>query len=194
MWEENLEFALCHISRRGGPAAILSESTQGHDRRFLCGQLAVADLFSKMVTSFRNRTHILMAQGTFTTGDEPTLLGQSAGWWNNMGEQFGEHERYLGISIMMTEHIAKVGHGSSQDFWDQFLTKQYRIIHAQHLHFKDIGVSPSAMDKALSEAITKSAKALLDKLNQWSSTVNQASDSNMKRIQVCSLNDLTNVY
>ena len=62
MWEENLEFALCHISRRGGPAAILSESTQGHDRRFLCEQLAVADLFSKMVMTIFYGTHILMTQ------------------------------------------------------------------------------------------------------------------------------------
>jgi len=40
-------FALRHVSRRGGPAALLSDTTQGCDRRFTIEQLAVADLFSK---------------------------------------------------------------------------------------------------------------------------------------------------
>jgi hypothetical protein len=61
MWQDNLALALRHISRRGGPTAILSEPTQGCDRRFLLEQLAVADLFSELTAS-QVQTQLLIVQ------------------------------------------------------------------------------------------------------------------------------------
>jgi hypothetical protein len=47
-WQPTLDLALRHIARRGGAAALLAETDQGCDRRFLIEQIAVADLFSKL--------------------------------------------------------------------------------------------------------------------------------------------------
>ena len=46
--------------------------------------------------------------GTFTTGNEPFLLGDSATWWTEAGTSSPDYERYLGISKEMTEMVAKV--------------------------------------------------------------------------------------
>jgi hypothetical protein len=46
--------------------------------------------------------------GTFTTGNEPSLLGDSAIWWTEAGSSSSDFERYLGISKEMTEMVAKV--------------------------------------------------------------------------------------
>jgi hypothetical protein len=46
-WQPTLDFALRHVARRGGAAALLAEPDQSCDRRFLIEQIAVADLFSK---------------------------------------------------------------------------------------------------------------------------------------------------
>lgn len=51
--------------------------------------------------------------GTFTTGDEPLLLGQDAAWWEDGSQGWSEsqwesYERYLGISREMTRIIAQV--------------------------------------------------------------------------------------
>ena len=46
--------------------------------------------------------------GTFTTGNEPSLLGDSATWWTEAGSSSSDYERYLGISKEMTEMVAKV--------------------------------------------------------------------------------------
>jgi hypothetical protein len=100
-----MTFALRHISRRGGPTALLSEPTQGCDRRFILEQLAVADLFSE--SSFAE-IEPADAVGTFTTGNEPSLLGDSATWWTEAGSSSSDYERYLGISKEMTEMVAKV--------------------------------------------------------------------------------------
>lgn len=104
-WEENMTFALRHISRRGGPSALLSDPTQGCDRRFILEQLAVVDLFSEF---FFAEVEPADAVGTFTTGNEPSLLGDSATWWTEAGTSSPDYERYLGISKEMTEMVAKV--------------------------------------------------------------------------------------
>jgi hypothetical protein len=101
-----MTFALRHISRRGGPPALLSEPTQGCDRRFILEQLAVADLFSE--SSFADKLEPADVAGTFTTGNEPSLLGDSATWWTEAGTSSSDYERYLGISKEMTEMVAKV--------------------------------------------------------------------------------------
>jgi len=101
-----MTFALRHISRRGGPTALLSEPTQGCDRRFILEQLAVADLFSESSSAELEPANGI---GTFTNGNEPSLLGDSATWWTETGTSSSDYERYLGISVEMTEMVAKVG-------------------------------------------------------------------------------------
>jgi hypothetical protein len=173
-----MTFALRHISRRGGPTALLSEPTQGCDRRFILEQLAVADLFSE--SSFAE-IEPADAVGTFTTGDEPSLLGDSATWWTEAASS-SDYERYLGISKEMTEMVAKVR--ALQTRYSQ-ADVQYRIIHSRMTRLREKGGPADAMSKAASEGIAESAKALLDTLEKWS--LNQSAIPQIKRIQVSHL-------
>ena len=63
-WQDNLEFALHMISKRGGPLAMLKAADTSFTRRYLLENLAVHDVF-----------------GCFITGKEPALLGNYDPWW-----------------------------------------------------------------------------------------------------------------
>jgi hypothetical protein len=95
-WKKNLDFALRLILQRGGAVALLAAEPHNFSRRFVLEQLATADVFS-----------------TFTTGEEPTLLGHDAPWWNENQKsattewQWDAYEHTFGISRGMAEMVAK---------------------------------------------------------------------------------------
>jgi hypothetical protein len=94
-WKKNLDFALRLILQRGGVVSVLAADPHNFGRRFILEQLATSDVFS-----------------TFTTGDEPTLLGHDAEWWlentaANTEWQWDAYEHQYGISRPMAEMVAK---------------------------------------------------------------------------------------
>lgn len=49
-WQDNLEFALHMISKRGGPLAMLKAADTSFTRRYLLENLAVHDVFGELYT------------------------------------------------------------------------------------------------------------------------------------------------
>jgi hypothetical protein len=119
------------------------------------------------------------SSGTFTTGNEPSFLGESATWWSEINHPSGEYERYLGISREMTEMVAKVSVSNKRQGQADI---QYRIIHSRMTRLREKGGPADAMAKAASEATVESANSLLNSLEDWA--VRQSSIPQIKRIQV----------
>lgn len=96
-WKQNLDFAIRMMYKRGGPAALLAEDPVNFGRRFVIEQLTTTDVFS-----------------TFTTGEEPLLLGENAPWWFEFDKtavsdwQWEAYERQFGMSREMLELVARV--------------------------------------------------------------------------------------
>ncbi|KAL1408591.1 hypothetical protein Q8F55_005404 [Vanrija albida] len=95
-WKQNLDFAIRMMYKRGGPAALLAEDPSNFGRRFVIEQLTTTDVFS-----------------TFTTGEEPLLLGEHAPWWFEFNKtavsdwQWEAYERQFGMSREMLELVAR---------------------------------------------------------------------------------------
>jgi hypothetical protein len=96
-WKDNVDFAIRLIYKQGGPAAVIAADPGNFVRRFFVESLATTDVFS-----------------TFSTGQEPMLLGPWAPWWfdceryNQTSQQWEAYERQYGISRGMCELIARV--------------------------------------------------------------------------------------
>ncbi|KAL7419001.1 hypothetical protein Q5752_006685 [Cryptotrichosporon argae] len=95
-WRDNLDFAIGLIHKRGGPAAMLARDPANYTRRFILEQLTTHDVF-----------------GSFTTGQEPNLLGAWAPWWfeceqaSTTSAQWESCERQFGVSRGMIDVVAR---------------------------------------------------------------------------------------
>lgn len=153
-WKQNLEFALKLIVQRGGPAAHLAADPHNFARRFVLEQLATSDVFS-----------------TFTTGDEPTLLGHSAPWWLEHDRsastewQWDAYEHVFGVSRGMAELVAKCR---------VIVNRKARVLEAVATKTGVLGSSLSDAGEidadmaAIAEAIDCEALKLIEQLGLWS--------------------------
>jgi len=155
-WKKNLDFALRLILQRGGAVALLNADPHNFSRRFVIEQLATSDVFS-----------------TFTTGDEPTLLGHDAPWWLENRHsattewQWDAYEHQFGLSRGMAEMVAKCR---------VIAYRKDRVLEAVAVAVGGVGTPGSDISNleidpevaAIADAIDAEAWQLLDQLRIWS--------------------------